>query len=126
MSVADIINLKPGVEHKLEEYVPKLSQALLSIKPEEQDTFLKGSHNPLFDAIDTDKDGHISVKEFTIYLKVVAPDVTEDEAKHAFEVIDKDKNREISREEFFAAAKDFFYGVEETEVSRVFWGKLLD
>ncbi len=50
-------------------------------------------------------------------MKVVAPDVTEDEAKHAFDVIDADKNGEISREEIFKAATDFFFGVEETEAA---------
>lgn len=82
------------------------------------------SHDPLFDAINTNGDGHISVQEFTIYLKVVAPDVTGDEAEHAFSVIDADKNGEISREEFLAAATDFFYEVKETEAANVFMGKL--
>ncbi len=81
------------------------------------------SHDPLFDAIG---DGHISVEEFTIYLKVVAPDMTGDEAEHAFSIIDADKNGEISREEFLAAATNFFYGVEETEAANVFMGKLID
>ncbi len=126
MSVADSINLKPGIEHKLEEYAPKLSQMMLSKAPKERDISTHRTHSSLFDAIDTNKDGHISVKEYTIYLKVIAPDVTEDEAKHAFDVIDQDKNGEISREELIEAAKDFLFGVEETEISKVFFGKLLD
>ncbi len=75
----------------------------------------------MFDGIDTNGDGHISVEEFKVYLKVVvAPDLTEDQAKHA------DKNGEISQEEFLAAAKDFFCGVEETELAAAFMGKLVD
>ncbi len=80
----------------------------------------------MFDGIDTNGDGHISVEEFKVYLKVVAPDLTEDQAKHSFDVIDADKNGEISREEFLAAAKDFFCGVEETELAAAFMGKLVD
>ncbi len=126
MAVADAINIKPDVKYGLKEYAPMLSQALLSKTIEERDTLVYNSHNTLFDVIDTNGDGHISVEEFKVYLKVVAPDVTEDEAKHAFDVIDADKNGEISREEFLTAAEDFFFGKDETEVSRVFWGKLLD
>ncbi len=87
---------------------------------------MQNSHNALFDVIDTNGDGHISVEEFKVYLKVVAPDVTEDEAKHAFDVIDADKNGKISWEEFLAAVEEFFCGVEETELAAAFMGKLVD
>ena len=80
----------------------------------------------LFDAIDTNKDGHISVEEFKVYLTLIAPGVEEDEIVHSFDVIDADKNGEISREEFLAAAQDFLLGVEETELSKAFLGPLLD
>jgi hypothetical protein len=40
-------------------------------------------------------------------------------------VIDSNKNGEISREEFIAAAFDFIHGFEETEISKVFFGRLL-
>ena len=40
--------------------------------------------------------------------------------------IDTDKNGEISREEFLTASDDFYNGVDETEVSRVFLGRLED
>ncbi len=130
MTVADAINLKPDVKYGLKEYAPMLSQALLSKTIEERDTLIKyNSHSTLYDVIDTNGDGHVSVEEFKVYLKVVAPDVTEDEAKHAFDVIDAvidaDKNGEISREEFFKAATDFFFGVEELRRQRLLtssWG----
>ena len=57
---------------------------------------------------------------------MIAPDMSEKEIIHSFNTIDTDKNGEISREEFIAAAEDFLHGVEETELSKVFFGKLLD
>ena len=44
---------------------------------------------------------------------------------HSFNVIDSDGNGMISREEFLAAAFDFMFGLEETEVSNAFLGHLL-
>ena len=126
MKIADIIHLEKGVKLPVEDFVSKLSETLLSKSVEERKAMIRYDHAPLFDVLDTNNDGHISVEEFKIYLKVMAPDVTEKEAEHAFETIDTDKNGEISSEEFYASAEEFFYGMEETEVSRVFWGKLVD
>ena len=41
---------------------------------------------------------------------------------HSFNTIDEDENGEISRDEFIAAAFDFFFGYERTEISKkIFW-----
>ena len=40
-------------------------------------------------------------------------------------MIATNKDGKISREEFMAAAEDFLFGVEETEISKVFLGHLL-
>ena len=98
----------------------------LSRTPEEGVAFTAEGHNPIFDAIDTDNDGYISVKEFGIFLKAGAPMLTDEEVQHSFNTIDKNKNKKISRSEFLEAARDFYYGVEETEVANVFFGKLDD
>ena len=126
LKVADAFNMKAGVKIPLEEAAKKASESLLSMSPEEKKALLNDTHNLLFDAIDTNKDGHISVKELEVYFKVIAPGTSEDEIAHSFDTIDTDKNGEISREEFMAAARDFFHGVEETELSEVFFGHLLD
>ena len=127
LKVADAFNMKPGVKIPLEEAAKKASEsALLSMSSEERKALLTDTHNLLFDAIDTNKDGHISVKEFEVYFKVLAPGISEAEVAHSFDSIDTDKNGEISREEFLAAAEDFMLGVEETELSKAFLGRLLD
>ena len=128
IKVADVLSLKPGVKIPLEEASQKATKVILSntVTPERQKAALHGSHNLLFDAIDTNKDGHISLEEFKVYFQVIAPATSEAEATCSFDAIDANKNGEISREEFLAAAEDFFNGVEETELSKVFMGPLMD
>jgi Ca2+-binding EF-hand superfamily protein len=121
------LNLKPGVVTPLEEVAEKASESLLtSTTAKEMNTIMNDTHNLLFDVLDTNKDGHISLSEFKVYLNILVPDIEEDMIAHSFDAIDTDKNGEISREEFLAAAHDFLQGVEETEVSKVFFGPLLD
>ena len=128
LRIADVLNLKPGEKVPLDEAAQQASTALLGLSPSGNDpqAVARDIHDMLFDAIDTNKSGHISVKEFQVYFKVFAPHVTEAQVDHCFKTIDANKNGKISREEFFAAAKDFFQGVEETELSNVFFGPLID
>ena len=127
LKVADMINLKPGVKTPLEEAAKRANESLLiSMTARERNALISDTHDLLFDAIDTNNDGHISVSEFRVYLNIIGPEIAEDEIIHSFNIIDTDKNGEISREEFLAAANDFLQGVEETEVSKVFFGPLLD
>ena len=126
LKVADMLKLQPGVKVPLQQAAEQANVALLSMSPEERKALLRASHDLLFDVIDSNKDGHISVKELQVYFQVIAPDLTEKEVVHSFNTIDANKNGEISREEFMAAADDFLNGVEKTELSEVFFGKLLD
>ena len=93
LKVADMINLKPGVKKPLEEAAKKSNESYLSMSPKEKISLVNGTHNVLFDAIDTNKDGHISVKEFKVYLNLIAPGIAEDEIIHSFETVDKLKTR---------------------------------
>ena len=124
MNVADGLGLKPGVERSVEEAAKIASDTMLAIRFKKR-AALDVCQNALFNAIDVNKDGHISVQEFKVYLKVIAPDISEEEMTHSFNVIDSDGNGIISREEFLAAAFDFMFGLEETEVSNAFLGHLL-
>jgi Ca2+-binding EF-hand superfamily protein len=123
--VADNIGLKPGVKTPVEEAAKEASRKMLSMTPEKQLAVLHSGHNALFDAMDLNKDGHISLEEFKVYFQIIGPDISEAEVTHSFNTIDKNKNGEISREEFLTAAFDFMFGVEETEISKVFFGHLL-
>ena len=52
--------------------------------------------------------------------------LTREESKKSFDTIDADKNGEISYEEFMNAVEDFYRGTEETELSKAFFGPLVD
>ena len=51
--------------------------------------------------------------------------MAEAEVLHAFEMADTGKDGKINRKEFIAGAEDFLFGVEETELSKIFFGPLL-
>ena len=126
MKYADMFDLKPGVKVPLEEQAQKANKIILSIPAAERKAMVHATHETLFDVIDLNKDGHISLDEFKVHFRVLGADISDEEVAHSFNTIDADKNGEISREEFLAAADDFYNGVDETEVSRVFLGRLED
>ena len=126
LKIADVLNLQPGVKLPFQQIAEQANVAMLSMSPEDRKALLKLNHDLLFDVIDSNNDGHISVNELKIYFQMKAPGLSEKEVVHSFNTIDANKNGEISREEFMAAAEDFLFGVEETELSEVFFGKLLD
>ncbi|CAB4000637.1 sarcoplasmic calcium-binding [Paramuricea clavata] len=122
--VAETAGLKPGVKIPIEEAAKIANKEYLSMTPEQQQATVK-MLGPVFEALDFNNDGHISREEFKWYFQTLAPDLSDADVTHSFNVIDSNKNGEISREEFFAAAFDFYYGVEETEISKVFFGPLM-
>ena len=126
MKLADAFGLQPGVKLSVDEAAQKANKLILSWPPEKFKAMVHATHGMLFDIIDTNKNGTVSQKEFKVYLNVVAPDVSEADVVHSFNTIDSNKNGVISRQEFLAAAEDFLGGVEETELSKVFFGRLLD
>ena len=123
---AEMLSMKPGEQISVEEAAKKVSEIILASAPKQNKALFDKSHNMLFDAIDTNKNGKISVKELKEYFKITVPGVSEAEVTHSFNTIDTNKNGVISQEEFMAAAEDFFRGVEETELSKVFLGRLVD
>ena len=118
--------LKPGKKIPVEELAQKASEVMLSMSADEHKAMLHATHEIMFDVIDLNKDGHISLEEYKVHFRVLGVNVSDEEVVHTFNTIDTDKNGEISREEFIAASDDFYNGVEETEVSRVFLGHLED
>ena len=120
------LNLKPGEKMPVEEAAKKVSEIILASIPAQSKATFDKSHNLLFDAIDTNKSGQISAKEFKEYFTLTALGISEAEVTYSFNTIDTNKDGVISREEFMAAAEDFFCGVEETEISKVFLGRLVE
>ena len=126
MKFVGLFGLKPGEKVPLEEMAQRIHKAVLAIPIAEHKTILHDVHEPLFDIIDLNKDGHISLEEFKVYFHVAGADLTDEETVHSFSTIDADKNGEISRDEFLVAADDFYAGFDETELSKVFLGRLED
>ena len=123
---AEMLNLKPGEKIPVDEAAKRVSEIILASTPAFNKAAFDKSHNMLFDVIDTNKNGQISVKEFKEYFTITAPGVSEAEITYSFNTIDTNKDGVISREEFMAAAEDFFCGVEETEFSKIFLGRLVE
>ena len=80
----------------------------------------------MFDIIDTSKEGYLSLDEIKAFYKVIAPEMSEAEVLCVFEIVDTGKDGKINGEEFITGAEDFLFGVEETELSKIFFGPLLD
>ena len=121
-SFADALKLQPGVRMLCDEAAKQASDKVLQTIPAE----VRKVYNLFFDIIDTNKDEKISLNEFKVYFHIIAPALAENEVIHCFNTIDTNKDGIISREEFCTAAEDFMLSVEETEMSTVFFGPLID
>ncbi|CAK1590596.1 unnamed protein product [Parnassius mnemosyne] len=78
----------------------------------------------LFKAVDKDKSGYISVKEFKLFFQCLGLD--NEHAAVAFAVIDTNGDGKVSLKEFVKLGKEFFCTEDETKVSKMFWGPLID
>ncbi|XP_026488949.2 sarcoplasmic calcium-binding protein [Vanessa tameamea] len=78
----------------------------------------------LFKAVDKDKSGFISVKEFKLFFRCLGLD--NEHAAVAFAVIDVNGDGKLSLKEFVKLGKDFFTTEDESRVSKMFWGPLID
>ena len=76
----------------------------------------------IFNIIDTNRNGTISVKEWEIHYKAVGIPV--EHAKASFEAMDTDKDGVISRDEFVAYHTEYFYSTEDKLRSSLLYGPL--
>ncbi|KAI8442480.1 hypothetical protein MSG28_005973 [Choristoneura fumiferana] len=72
----------------------------------------------LFKAVDKDNSGFISVKEFKLFYECLGLD--NEKAAVAF------ADGKLSLKEFVKLGKDFFFTDDETRVSKMFWGPLIE
>ncbi|CAH0595527.1 unnamed protein product [Chrysodeixis includens] len=78
----------------------------------------------LFKAVDKDKSGFISVHEFKLFFQCLGLD--NEHAAVAFAVIDVNGDGKLSQKEFVKLGRDFFCSEDETKVSKMFWGPLIN
>ncbi len=114
----------PGDKISVQEATKYAHEQLLTLPEEKWKPKINETVGGLFHAVDTNGDGVISVDEFAVYYMSVG--LSREESKRSFDIIDADKNGEISYEEFMKAAEDFYRGTEETELSKAFFGPLVD
>ncbi|XP_045517424.1 sarcoplasmic calcium-binding protein [Pieris brassicae] len=78
----------------------------------------------LFKAVDKDRSGYISVHEFKLFFQCLG--LSNERAAVAFAVIDTNGDGKLSLKEFVNLGKDFFCTEDESRVSKMFWGPLID
>jgi len=74
----------------------------------------------MYDSVDLDGNGTISLSEYTLYLKALG--VAEEHAELAFSKLDLDDNEQISREEFSQAALQFWSSDDKNAAGNWFYG----
>ena len=120
MHAADTYELRPGVKVPIDKVIQKAHEKLLYDldEPERAKKFL----GVCFNTLDTNNDGHISVEEFKVYVRILTPGTSDEDIVHTFNVIDTNSDGEISQEESVSAALDFLFNTKETEISKAFLG----
>lgn len=79
----------------------------------------------IFEAIDADKDGAISHEEFNNYFRSLNIN-DRAMAEEVFHAIDTNDDGSLSSEEFSAFGEHFFTETNEADLSKIFFGRLVD
>lgn len=74
--------------------------------------------------MDKDKSGEISIEEFKLFFGCLGID--EVHAVAAFSLIDTNNDGKLSIKEFIKHGRDYFLTENESKVSKLFWGPLID
>ena len=98
----------PGTALTVDEFMK--SAADFSSKKEENSDFLTEVNQAWLDVVDTNKDGTISLSEYTKILE--ARNVTADVAKMVFDSIDANNNGKIELEELLGVSRKFWFSPE--------------
>ena len=115
---------KPGEKLAVNKAIKQVHELLLMLPDDQWKQINNSNAGKLFHAVDTNSDGIILADEFAVFFMAVG--LSRAESNRSFDIIDTDKNGEISYEEFMNAADDFYRGTEETELSKAFFGPLVD
>ncbi|XP_055640937.1 sarcoplasmic calcium-binding protein [Toxorhynchites rutilus septentrionalis] len=78
----------------------------------------------LYKAVDKDHSKSISLNEFKLFFRCLG--LTDEDAAVSFAVIDSNGDGQITLNEFVKLGRDFFLTENETNVSRLFWGPLVE
>lgn len=76
----------------------------------------------LFNAVDKDHSGFISLAEFKLFFACLG--LTDENAAVSFAAIDKNGDGKLSIKEFVKLGRDYFFAEDEKKISKMFWGPL--
>lgn len=124
--VADVLGFAPGVKVPREEAIKSANEMLLKEPWEKKKEICFNAFNMIFDAIDLNHDGHISLEEFKIWYQMLGVHISDEDKVKSFNLINVNKDGEISRQEFLDASFEYLHGFEDNELSKILYGPLLD
>lgn len=78
----------------------------------------------LFKAVDYDHTGHLDIEQYKLFFRCLG--LTDEDAAISFAVIDENGDGQLSLKEFVHLGRQFFLTENETKISKMFWGPLLD
>lgn len=78
----------------------------------------------LFKAVDYDHSGHLDLDQYKLFFRCLG--LTDEDAAIAFAVIDKNGDGQLSMKEFVHLGRQYFLTENETKISKMFWGPLID
>ena len=110
-----------GDKMSLEQFLAKQMEIRADPRVKE---IIKTNLDMMFDVVDTNGDGTISLKEYQVFFKCLGID--ESNAKPSFDGIDTSRNGVISKAEYLAAAVEFLHGLDQKSGATSFMGPLVD
>ncbi|XP_049310963.1 sarcoplasmic calcium-binding protein [Bactrocera dorsalis] len=78
----------------------------------------------LFKAVDYDHTGHLDLEQYKLFFRCLG--LSDEDAAISFAVIDKNGDGQLSLKEFLHLGRQYFLTEDETKISKMFWGPLID
>ena len=78
----------------------------------------------LFKAVDYDHTGHLDIDQYKLFFRCLG--LSNEDAAISFAVIDENGDGQLSLKEFVHLGRQFFLTEDETKISKMFWGPLID
>lgn len=78
----------------------------------------------LFKAVDYDHSGHLDLDQYKLFFRCLG--LSDEDAAISFAVIDINGDGQVSLKEFVHLGRQFFVTEDETKISKMFWGPLID
>lgn len=78
----------------------------------------------LFKAVDYDHTGHLDLEQYKLFFRCLG--LSDENAAISFAVIDKNGDGQVSMKEFVHLGRQYFLTEDETKISKMFWGPLID